>query len=117
MNHRLREQIVETYRRAKIPLKIFIYLMLFYLSIGFYGFCIFMVLITSAYFLSEYLVSGVLVQYRDLLDEQSKIRFDAMTKNEQIKCLDENAKTHGHENVIYIKDTINALYTCVGKCF
>lgn len=107
----------QLYQKTGKSLNILIFLVLFYFSIGFYFFVGIMTFMIAAYIVSEYLVFSALSQYRDLLDDQNKIAFDTMTKDEKIKCLDELAKAYNHKNIIYIKDSINNICGYIGQCF
>lgn len=89
------------------PLKLFAYLIFYYLSVEFYIFIGSIVLLFILYFITEYWVSGLLNQYRDLMDDVTKAKFDLMTQDEKLKALD---CRNYDSDFIYIRDTLRLIY-------
>ena len=104
----------ETFEKLKMPLKIVAYLLGYYLMFGFYVFWGSLMLLVAAYFLSDYLVSKVLFRYRELLQEDDKIRFDAQSRDEQIQSLSGDVRIYDND-IIYVRDVVIKTYACVGR--
>ena len=91
------------------PLKIISIFLIFYLTYGLYIFLGTILSLVIVYFITEYYVSKLVNQYRDLMDIEAKIRFDSMSKDDQIRSLAGNKGAY-NSDIIYIRDTIRAIY-------
>jgi hypothetical protein len=89
------------------PLKIIFYIVFYYLAVDFYIFAGTIVLLFVLYWLTEWWTDGLLNHARDLMDEESKAKFDQMSKDQKLKALD---CRNYDDDFLYIRDTLKSLY-------
>jgi hypothetical protein len=89
------------------PLKLTFYTVFYYLAVDFYIFFGTIALLFVMYWLTEWWTDGLLNYARDLMDEESKIKFDLMSKDQKLKALD---CRNYPDDFLYIRDTLRIFY-------
>jgi hypothetical protein len=91
-------------------IKILVIMFFFYMASGFYIFVGSIFALFIVYLVTEHYISKLLIRYRDLLDDNNKIIFDAMTRDEQVRLLSGPRGTYDPD-IILIRDTIRKFWT------